>query len=622
MSHRALLIGAPATRSSRPLHGVENDITLAAEILGRRGFACERLYGEHATCANIRAHLNELARTVSSGDAVVIYYSGHGGRVYNIHRARDPLDPAKVPTHYQFLVPEDFDPDADTFTGLLDIELSLAVARIATANLTVVLDCCYSGGMVRAGQGALRKGLESKDIDPRLRRLNERIRGHLTEIEDEIARGAVALAADAASHVVRVEAARSQEPALEKTLAGKRRGVLTAAWADAVRRHEAEPVTWAALKPEIVHRVAALTAGAQTAHVDGPTARLLFSLEAAPAPGGLGVVRGADGALRLAGGTLYGIGVGARFTVVPPAVRAPAPVQALAEVEVVEVSPDRARLAILSANHAHAEARALRPGPSPALDGLPDTRALRAFPVRAPGAWSGAATMTEEEDRLRRAALLRAQTSGRDAHALPAEVELCVRVLEDGPNDDGSDGARVARCVHERGATEYPSAPLTAHVGATLRWELTHRMPRRRTRRTDIHVTIFDIDVDGRVTRRSKSESSGIALGAGSSFQVDSRAHVGARPLALTWPLGMPRDRPGLRSLIVVAADQPHTLDQFECLDLAGYSDTLPPSLLDAVRIELPPMARADAELALPPLRYAVLRVDVAVIAEDADATP
>jgi hypothetical protein len=601
-------------RGPRPLAGVKNDIELAAETLGRRGFSCKILYGEGATCASIREQLSRLARTVTAEDAVVIYYSGHGGRVYNIHRSRDPLDPAKVPEHYQFLVPEDFDLDADAFTGLLDIELSLAVARIATRNLTVILDCCYSGGLVRAYGDAIRKGLDRKKVEPRIARLNARIRDHLVGLEDEIARDAALLASDAAAHVVRIEAARSQQPALEKSLGGRPHGVLTAVWADTVRRHEAEPVTWAALKPEIVHRVAALTAKAQTAHVEGPTARLLFSLEAAPAPGGLGVVRGADGAWQLAGGTLYGISMGARFTVVPPTVQAPTPAQALAEVEVVEVSPDRARLAILSTNAAHPGASALHAAPSPTPEGQPNLRALRAFPARSPDAWDGGAP-TDQEDRLRRAALLRAQTSGRDAHALMLEIELCVHVVDDGaPDLAGPDGERVARCVHERGVTTYPPAPLTAPAGAALRCELRRPPSSDPKHRTDVYVTIFDIDVDGRVTRRSKAESSGIAIGGGGSHVIDGRAHVGARPLALTWPPDMPHEGPGLRSLIVVAADQPHTLDDFECLDLRGYSDTLAPSLLDGLRVELPPMTRGEAASALRPLRYAILRVDIAVV--------
>ncbi|ACY18064.1 peptidase C14 caspase catalytic subunit p20 [Haliangium ochraceum DSM 14365] len=631
------------------------------ELFTRLGFACIRLVGDQATRSAILDELRALRQNTQQDDAVVVYFSGHGGRVINTDRIRDPRAPDEVPKYHQYLVPEEYDPRAERFTGLLDIELSLAVAAIPSKNLTIILDCCHSGGLVRAEGERTEKGLDPAETRSHTMLLNETIAQRLRELEDEIAGGAAQLASDAAPHLVRIEATRSDRSGFEQIIAGRRQGVLTAVLADVLERHQGQAVTWEALAPEIIHRIQALTGSEQHAHIDGPIARLPFSLDAAPAPGSLGLVRDADGNAWIHGGALYGVELGARYAVLPAAARTLAASPPLTEVEVVELTPDRARVRVCAASDASAEPGSAELGE--VLEHAADT-ALRVFPVRATGAWGGvridmdsdtgaalaasiagspslrladageqalasvsqtpgdsghrveirdqrgvhvATELNADEvpavlERLQRAAVLRGQRSGREEHTLPDQVEL--QVLVHG-------GKTGASSVHAAGETVYPR-PLRLPVGAELRCEIHNRNKPVSSGRRDLYVTVFDIDFDGRVTRRSHSESSGIAVGAGGTHVVGRRGHVGTAPLLLSWPAALKPDAAGLRSLVAVVADRPHRLDRFECLALGGYSASLTPSLLDGLVTEQPTLRRGGGDDDAQPMRYALLRVDLA----------
>jgi hypothetical protein len=162
MGKKALLIASPF----RGLRGPMNDVERMDKVLRGMGFETFQCSGPDATRPGILEAWGQLINKICADDAVVIYYSGHGGLVTSAERADRLFEAPNPPTpwRYQFLVPMDFDEfdeaggggDSDEdgrtgFRGILDIELS-ALVRDTTArtpNLTLILDCCYAGRMAR-----------------------------------------------------------------------------------------------------------------------------------------------------------------------------------------------------------------------------------------------------------------------------------------------------------------------------------------------------------------------------------------------------------------------------------------------------------------------------------------
>ncbi|RWA14689.1 hypothetical protein EKO27_g402 [Xylaria grammica] len=142
-----------------------NDVERMDRVLRRMGFETFRCSGPDATRAGILEAWEQFINELCADDAVVVYYSGHGGLAASAEPADRSFEAPDPPTpwRYQFLVPMDFDEfdeaggDSDEgdgrtgFRGILDIELS-ALVRDTTArtpNLTLILDCCYAGRMAR-----------------------------------------------------------------------------------------------------------------------------------------------------------------------------------------------------------------------------------------------------------------------------------------------------------------------------------------------------------------------------------------------------------------------------------------------------------------------------------------
>ncbi|MBE9213992.1 caspase family protein [Plectonema cf. radiosum LEGE 06105] len=113
------------------------------------------------TYKNIVAQFQELTETAAPGDLVYIQYSGHGGRAttnYPQIKGKKGLDEGLVPT------------DIGTKEGqyLRDLELAILLKKMVDKGLvvTIVLDCCHSGGAVRGGDTDIR-GLDTIDMTSR-----------------------------------------------------------------------------------------------------------------------------------------------------------------------------------------------------------------------------------------------------------------------------------------------------------------------------------------------------------------------------------------------------------------------------------------------------------------------
>lgn len=145
MNRRALIIRPDYD----PPAGVHNAAELMGQVLRLRGFELALCVGPAATRAGVLAAYDELIAHAALDDVIAIYYAGHGGLATNSRYAPD----SRLPRYVQHICPYDFgDTTDDDFRGICALELSLKLAQLTTrtANVTVVLDCCYAAQMSRA----------------------------------------------------------------------------------------------------------------------------------------------------------------------------------------------------------------------------------------------------------------------------------------------------------------------------------------------------------------------------------------------------------------------------------------------------------------------------------------
>ncbi|HEY9831468.1 MAG TPA: caspase family protein [Stenomitos sp.] len=148
------------------LQGCLTDVELQRELLVHRfGFLpndIKILTNAQATRQGILTTFEEhLIKQAKSGDVVVFHYSGHGSRV------RDP-DPIGNDPFNSTMVPSDRPPESATSSAtpvpdIMGQTLFLLMSALPTENLTVVLDCCYSGGGKR-GNLIARAARQSSDV--------------------------------------------------------------------------------------------------------------------------------------------------------------------------------------------------------------------------------------------------------------------------------------------------------------------------------------------------------------------------------------------------------------------------------------------------------------------------
>ncbi len=154
----ALMIGIsdyPETEAYQdfpPLNGCENDLQLLSNVLVERfGFAgvgedIRWLLNEEATHQNVVQAVSALIDKAGSNTEVLIYFSGHGSRLPDSSGAAGVELDGKDSTFVVFDAREKSTP-----FDLTDDELfSLLQALCAkTAHVTLITDCCHSGGVAR-----------------------------------------------------------------------------------------------------------------------------------------------------------------------------------------------------------------------------------------------------------------------------------------------------------------------------------------------------------------------------------------------------------------------------------------------------------------------------------------
>lgn len=310
MTRRALLIGS----ETYGLSGCEADVALMREVLTGRGFdPIEVRVGTDATRAGIIDGLDALVGSITGpDDAVVLYYSGHGGRVtrpdFEERRA------ARASVWFQFVVPVDMEEsDTGDFRGLLSEELTWHQRRLTDAfaaigavpNVTTILDCCHSGYMAR-GIGTRQK---SVDLSRKMFRMRG-IRDHAIALAAEMELEGLVTNPDA----VRLVACQPEESAFEfPSERGGHHGAMTDALATVFDDVGDTAVSWATVAELVRRRVRSLVPE-QRPDIEGPADRLLFS--DATIPSNALPVTTIDGDIRIESAEILGVEVDDEFSLV------------------------------------------------------------------------------------------------------------------------------------------------------------------------------------------------------------------------------------------------------------------------------------------------------------------
>jgi hypothetical protein len=154
---RALLVGInDYPDAANRLEGCVNDVFLMSAALQECGFAPEDIrvvLDDRATAQGIRERLEWLLDGASDGDQLVFYYSGHGAQLptYGAGDVVDKMD--------ETLVPYDFDWSPERC--VTDDQIYELYSQLPYGvQFLMVLDCCHSGGLARAGAP------RAKGIDP------------------------------------------------------------------------------------------------------------------------------------------------------------------------------------------------------------------------------------------------------------------------------------------------------------------------------------------------------------------------------------------------------------------------------------------------------------------------
>lgn len=103
-------------------------------ICGYLNHNVKLLCEDQASRANIIKQLEWLAQVASREDTVVIYFSGHGGRI------------EKGDFKGNYLLPYDTDTKRLKDTAIEGNDFTFLIGKIQSSRLLVLFDCCYSGG--------------------------------------------------------------------------------------------------------------------------------------------------------------------------------------------------------------------------------------------------------------------------------------------------------------------------------------------------------------------------------------------------------------------------------------------------------------------------------------------
>ncbi|KAK8052480.1 Metacaspase-1 [Apiospora rasikravindrae] len=303
------------------------------------------------TYENMIKAFESITDKASPGDIVFIHYSGHGGRAVTLVPEHKPSNPHRSdhPGIDETLVPPNFNCGGKY---LRDFELAVFLRRMTAKRLrvTVVLDCCHSGGATRniqpqAPSHGIRQVFSSSRNGPTTHRrdqdvsANPRLRHLISHVEygvdwvrrpgDEsiLPRDEILAAMDLATSVrswqpqgwVAITACMPSQYAHETCFEGKSHGELTSKLVDTLRRASKGPITNAALFRRVEALVIAATEmrGTQNPMFFLQTDDSTFLWTQAEIDHSIPVTYMNNNFVRLGAGSAHGVGKGDTFATYP-----------------------------------------------------------------------------------------------------------------------------------------------------------------------------------------------------------------------------------------------------------------------------------------------------------------
>ncbi|WP_212840422.1 caspase family protein [Catellatospora sp. IY07-71] len=619
MARSALLIG-PRTGD---LQGVGNDVQAMATALRAWDFDITPCVGDDATRAGILAAYEQLIAEAEPDDAIVVFYSGHGGYCLPPEHERT----ASLPSRIQFIVPSDFDESQPgDFRGITDLELSGLLARLTerTRNVTVVLDCCHAAHM-------------SRDPDRIVKALSvpasyALLSAHLDRVGRQDPAFRQRLAPEGNPDAVRVVACAPEQSAYEYAVAaGRSMGMLTEALTGALTeaRDGGLTVSWATVVDRVRTRVLTKMP-TQRPEVEGPARRMLFERTETDTVATLPV--SAEGSrLKLAGALLLGVRPGDEFVIMPPDSAGPDERSKLGDVQVEKIVDGAA----------WGRFRPRQPDTAVPLGACAHRSrvAAPALPVRVPGsdprcadlvrAMSASALVRVAEPGERADVEVRIDEAGAlTVHDRIGPLHLAARADAPGIARVVQDLKRLAQAQMLRRLAEEPggglAAPLEVEFGVVRSGTAHPAAPDRplyldepvyvkvRNGGPDVvWVSLLDIGVAARIALLNTSSPSGVRLVPGGEFVLGRDDRTGELPGArLEWPEGLDRGGPRPETIVVLATSKPVDMRVIEQHGLARGGSALE-GFLDQLRTGL-------SRDVVPPtpsgLRFAVRTIDFELV--------
>jgi hypothetical protein len=603
---RALLIGVADEDPQQVLRPGPSLDAIAGLLRDLGGWTITRIEGHQADRDTILAALETLAAAVEPDDCVLLYCIGHGGVVY-IHDLPPPLGRRSV-----FYLAS-FRPGARRFEGVLDIELSLVLSRVARicANVTVMIDSCYSARLIRG------PAWECHESPTWLRELATR----LPEPSD----------CDALLHpsshpsIVRLAGSSSLRMSYADRRDDGHLGRLTSLVCELVREAglQIDRLTWDTLAHRVREQaIWRLGCEEQWVSVAGPRSRLLFSTREAPLARTVGFVpRESDEGGWIRAGALQGVQIGDEWTLTELTLDEHLQPRPRACLRVTAVDLNRALLEPIVTDPG---ARPIAPGTSALLAGA----AMREFVVvDGPAvlneavecsAWLSVADQPEiafasirSNDHAVEVTPMRDGFAGArfaaDQHGLASAIERI---------EDWARARRLLNIAGARSSTE-PAGPLALLVDRErgpglhderLALDQCHRLCASDRLRLTVRcgrtsdgwfVSPLLIDVAGRPRLLEDAEPDGRELVAGDIVTLGDNPHRRQQGVELGWPIDVVADRSRPLTVIVLASRRPIALGHLVALPSSGIPSDVPRRTRARARGHLSqPRPRTGPELA------------------------
>ena len=163
-SGRALVVGIANYENAKKLpEAVLNDardlssVLLSKEYCAYRPASVELFLDSEATVDRLRGGLKTLAKNATPDETVIVFFSGHGGRI------------KAGPDAGAYLVPFNYDPSRVRDTTISSKELTELLANIHAGRLVILLDVCHAAGVGElkaiAPSAQMKAGLEERTYD-------------------------------------------------------------------------------------------------------------------------------------------------------------------------------------------------------------------------------------------------------------------------------------------------------------------------------------------------------------------------------------------------------------------------------------------------------------------------